>query len=71
MVLDTETEETACNWLFTAFLRPMVLDTIYSRKTPKIGKLRPFFGFPMLSNSGNHESSYRQRNHAILKNRLF
>ena len=46
MVLDTETEETACNWLFTAFLRPMVLDTIYSRKTPKIGKLRPFFWLP-------------------------
>jgi len=29
-------------WLFTAFLRPMVLDTIYSRKQAKIGNLRPF-----------------------------
>lgn len=35
--------ETACNWLFTAFLQCMVSDTAYSRKTAINGNLRPFW----------------------------
>ena len=57
MLLDTETAEAAHNWLFAPFLRPMVIDTTISRKTLKIGNLRPFLLYPGISAPENMKAA--------------
>jgi len=45
------------NWLFTAFLQPMVSDTAYRRKTAIQGYLRPFCPYPGISAPENMKAA--------------
>ena len=66
MVLDTETEETAYNWLFTAFLQCMVLEPYTAGKRLKLANCA-IIGYPGISAPENIGSSYTGKSAPIFQ----